>query len=110
MVDKKSKSLLGSIVSAFKKGKLPLESVHEMDEDDEKAVVDVESLPMPQPPEVDAEEAYLTKKKKQRINLIYMAQLANTVKQFDDLLSCVRRMIKILRSAFKNKDMTAEEK
>ncbi len=53
---------------------------------------------------------HMAKKKQQRLNLIYMAKIANTAKQFDDLLTCARRTIRILRSDFRQQDMTVNEK
>lgn len=54
--------------------------------------------------------AYIAKKNKQRENLIYMANLANASKQFEDLIMYVRRLIKIMRARFKGKDLSSQEK
>ena len=48
--------------------------------------------------------------KRKRLNLIYMAGLAKASKRHEDVLDYMRKLIRIMRTDFRNQDMIVEEK
>ena len=50
------------------------------------------------------------KKLKIRLSLIYMARLTHTVKQHEDMLAYVKRLVRLMRGEFEGTDLTSEEK
>lgn len=58
----------------------------------------------------DQLEERRAKKLKIRMSLIYMARLTHSVKQHEDSLSYVKRLVRLMRGEFEGMDLTSEEK